>query len=97
MVLHLERALGPLVPAGRVAPSGSLNYSPDPANLGHARGERYAGAMGAVYAGCFELLRPGGLLVVVTKNTRRGGRLDLALLTSSWDAVPGLPGHGPPP
>lgn len=66
----------------RLCPPGSLNYSSDPQNLGHARGERYAAAMAAVYAGCFELLRPGGLLVVVTKNTRRGGRLlDLAALT----------------
>jgi modification methylase len=66
----------------RLCPPDSLNYSTDPQNLGHARGERYAARMQAVYAGCFELLRPGGLLVVVTKNTRRGGRLlDLAALS----------------
>jgi hypothetical protein len=38
--------------------------------------------MAEVYAGCHGLLRPGGHLVVVTKNTRRKGRmLDLAGLT----------------
>ena len=66
----------------RLCPPDSLNYSTDPSNLGHARGERYAVAMAAIYVGCFELLRPGGLAVVVTKNTRRGGRLlDLVALT----------------
>ncbi len=40
--------------------------------------------MAEVYAGCFALLRPGGILITVTKNTRRGGRtLDLAGLTSA--------------
>ena len=51
-----------------------LNYSGNPANLGHARGAAYRVEMGHVYAACFELLRPGGLLVTVTKNTRRKGR-----------------------
>lgn len=69
--------------AGRpLCPKDSLNYGTDRANLGHARGQAYAAAMGAVYAGCHQLLRPGGLLVTVTKNTRRAGRLlDLAGLT----------------
>lgn len=63
----------------RLCPPESRNYSADVANLGHARGERYAADMAAVYASCFEVLRPGGLLVTVTKNTRRAGRcLDLA-------------------
>jgi modification methylase len=35
--------------------------------------------MSDVYAACHAVLRPGGLLVTVTKNTRRAGRLfDLA-------------------
>jgi hypothetical protein len=35
--------------------------------------------MATVYAGCFQLLRPGGLLVTVTRNLRRKGRVfDLA-------------------
>jgi modification methylase len=38
--------------------------------------------MAEVLAGCAWLLRPGGLLVTVTKNTRRLGRLnDLATAT----------------
>ena len=51
-----------------------LNYSGDRANLGHARGTAYREEMAKVYGACFELLRPGGLLVTVTKNTRRAGR-----------------------
>ena len=60
----------------------TLNYSPERANLGHARGDRYLAELARVYAGCFEVLRPGGLLVTVTKNLRRQGRvLDLATVT----------------
>jgi modification methylase len=70
------------IAGARLCPEWTRNYSSDRANLGHARGDAYAAAMSAVYAGCFELLRPGGILAVVTKNTRRGGRtLDLAGLT----------------
>jgi predicted methyltransferase len=37
--------------------------------------------MAEVYAGCFELLRPGGILVTITKHSRRGDRtLDLVSL-----------------
>lgn len=61
----------------------SLNYSTSRANLGHARGEAYLAEMAAVYATCFAVLRPGGLLVTVTKNMRRAGRLvDLAGITT---------------
>jgi len=64
---------------GRLCRSDTLNYSRDPANLGHARGQAWQSAIGEVLAGCAWLLRPGGLLVTVTKNTRRSGRLnDLA-------------------
>jgi DNA modification methylase len=67
---------------GRLCPSETLNYSKDRANLGHARGEAYASAMAEIYAACHSVLRPGGRLVVVTKNSRRRGRmLDLAALT----------------
>jgi modification methylase len=60
----------------------TLNYSTDHANLGHARGDRYLAELAGVYAGCFEVLRPGGLLVVVTKNLRRHGQVfDLATIT----------------
>jgi modification methylase len=58
------------------------NYSKDKANLGHARGAAYETAMAAIYTACLAVLRPGGILAVVTKNTRRKGRtLDLAALT----------------
>lgn len=63
---------------GRLCEIDTLTYG-DRANLGHARGRSYLDAIGALYAGCAQVLKPGGLLVTVTKNTRRGGRLlDLA-------------------
>ncbi|MDA8359268.1 MAG: DNA methyltransferase [Actinomycetota bacterium] len=69
--------------AGRdLCSAAERNYSGDKANLGHARGAAYEQAMANIYAACFAVLRPGGILVVVTKNTRRKGRtLDLAGLT----------------
>jgi modification methylase len=69
--------------AGRpLCPKDSLNYSHDPTNLGRARGEGWRVGIGEVLAGCVRVLRPGGLLVTVTKNTRRAGRLnDLATAT----------------
>jgi modification methylase len=60
----------------------TLNYSTERANLGDARGDRYLAELADVYAGCFAVLRPGGLLVTVTKNLRRRGRVfDLATIT----------------
>jgi DNA modification methylase len=68
---------------GDLCPTDERNYSTDKSNLGHARGAAYEEAMSDIYAGCFALLRPGGVLVTVTKHTRRGGRaFDLAGLTS---------------
>lgn len=69
--------------AGRsLCEPATLNYSTSRANLGHARGEAYRAAMAGIYAACHAVLRPGGLLVTVTKNTRRAGRsLDLAAVT----------------
>jgi modification methylase len=65
-----------------MCPRDTLNYSRDPANLGHARGDSWRSGIGQMLAGCAWLLRPGGLLVMVTKNTRRQGRLnDLATAT----------------
>jgi hypothetical protein len=69
---------------GDLCPSAARNYSTDKDNLGHARGGAYEQAMTEVYAGCYGLLRDGGILVTVTKHTRRQGRtLDLAGLTST--------------
>jgi modification methylase len=67
---------------GALARRDTENYSADRANLGHARGDRYLAELASVYAGCFAVLRPGGLLVAVTKNLRRQGRVfDLAAIT----------------
>lgn len=67
---------------GGLCPTAKRNYSRSRENLGHARGAGYLAAMTAIYAGCHDVLRPGGLLVTVTRNTRRSGRLvDLAATT----------------
>jgi len=72
----------------------SLNYSESPTNLGRARGEEYLESMAGVYAGCYDLLRPGGLLVTVTKNLRRAGRcLDLAGATVDLATAAGFRYH----
>jgi modification methylase len=64
---------------GSLGDRSSRNYSADRANLGHARGDTYRTAMADVYAACAAVLKPGGFLVVVTKNLRAGGELyDLA-------------------
>jgi DNA modification methylase len=64
---------------GALARRDTENYSADRANLGHARGTAYLAEMATVYAGCLQILRPGGLLVTVTRNLRRQGRVfDLA-------------------
>ena len=76
---------------GDLCPSTARNYSVDKANLGHARGAAYEQAMADVYAGCHTLLRPGGILVTVTKHTRRHRRtLDLAALTGRLAAAQGF-------
>ena len=75
----------------RLCPDDTLNYSTDRANLGHARGAAYETAMAEIYAACHAVLRPGGHLVVVTKNTRRKGRtLDLAGLTVALATAAGF-------
>ncbi|MGH2867855.1 MAG: DNA methyltransferase [Solirubrobacteraceae bacterium] len=66
----------------RLCDAATLNYSADPNNIGHTRGAQYRAAMAAVYAQCWAVLRPGGLLITVTKNMRSRGRLvDLATIT----------------
>ena len=55
------------------------NYSRDRANLGHARNQHYLDAIADVYRASAAVLRPGGFLVVVTKDLRAQGALrDLA-------------------
>ncbi len=75
---------GAWLAGARLCDRESLNYSTSRNNLGHARGEAYLAEMAQVYAGCCTVLRPGGLMVTVTKNMRRSGRLvDLAGITVS--------------
>ena len=78
---------------GPLCPKDSLNYSRDPANLGRARGEGWRAGIAEVLAGCAQLLRPGGLLVTVTKNTRRAGRLN-DLATATVQLAEARPGSG---
>ena len=64
---------------GSLGAKDTRNYSADRRNLGHARGTHYREAMAEVYAASAASLKPGGFLVVVTKNLRSGGELhDLA-------------------
>jgi modification methylase len=51
-----------------LCPKDTLNYSRDPANLGRARGQSWRTGIAEVLAGCAQVLRPGGLLVTVTKT-----------------------------
>ncbi len=60
---------------GKLCAADTLNYSSDRSNVGHARGAAYGSEMAAIYAQCRRVLRPGGLLVTVTKNMRDHGRL----------------------
>src|SRR4030095_15053396 len=69
----------------------TVNYSTRRANLGHARGLGYLDGMRAVYTACHQALRPGGLLVTVTKTHRQRGRLvDLAAATVTLARAAGL-------
>ena len=66
---NLKSGLGP------IRHDDTTNYSPDRANLGHARGGAYLAAMAGVYHACAAVLKPGGYLVLVTKDMRSGGAL----------------------
>jgi modification methylase len=61
--------------SGPLRREDTANYSPDRRNLGHARGEAYLAAMADVYQACAAVLKPGGFLVLVTKDTRCEGAL----------------------
>jgi modification methylase len=60
---------------GPICRDDTHNYSADRTNLGHARGRSYLAAMGQVYEACAAVLKPGGFLVLVTKDMRSGGTL----------------------
>ena len=78
--------------AGRdLCAAGNRNYSDDTANLGHARGRRYEQSMRDIYTACAAVLKPGGFLVVVTKDLREKGALrDLAGTTARLCQQAGL-------
>lgn len=60
---------------GRICREDTSNYSPDKHNLGHARGTAYLTAMADIYEACATVLKPGGFLVLVTKDMRSAGAL----------------------
>jgi hypothetical protein len=64
------------------------NYGADGSNLGHARGQTYLSAMAQIYGACAAVLRPGGFLVVVTKNLRAGGASTTSPARQSTSAAP---------
>ena len=79
------------IAGGSLGAKDARNYSDDRENLGHARGEGYRAAMAEVYAACTAALKPGGFLVVVTKNFRAGDALyDLAGITVELCLATGL-------
>lgn len=55
--------------SGSMRREDTHNYGPDRTNLGHARGDAYLAAMACIYEACATALKPGGHLVVVTKDT----------------------------
>ena len=63
---------------GSLGAKDTRNYSSDRDNLGHARGQHYHDAMAAVYSASAAALKPGGFLIIATKNLRTGGLRDLA-------------------
>ena len=60
---------------GDLCPTRARNYSADHRNLGHARGRTYLDAMAEIYRVCAAVLKPGGFLVLVTKDMRSRGAL----------------------
>ncbi len=60
---------------GPMPRADTSNYSANRRNLGHARGKTYLDAMAEVYTACAATLKPGGFLVLVTKDMRSKGAL----------------------
>jgi DNA modification methylase len=78
---NVKHATGPL------RREDTTNYSRDRANLGHARGAGYLTAMSDVYRACAAALKPGGYMVIVTKDMRSGGALRNLSGLSYWQRV----------
>lgn len=76
---------------GSLRRDDTINYSQDRANIGHARGATYLNAMAEIYTACAAALKPGGYLVVVTKDMRSGGRMhNLSCQTTALCQAAGL-------
>jgi modification methylase len=58
----------------RRSPTASPGCSRNRARPGPTRGRGYGVAMAEIYRACFDMLRPGGTLVTVSRNSRRAGR-----------------------
>jgi len=74
--------LDPKTIVGGTARCGELDwrYSADSNNLGNLKGETYLSAMLQVYRECYKVLKPDGLMILITKNFIRKKkivRLDL--------------------
>jgi DNA modification methylase len=48
-----------------------MDYSDDPKNIGNLNSKSYLSEMKKVYTQCFQVLRPGGKAILVTKNFTR--------------------------
>ncbi len=63
----------------RSSPNSMLNqesqYSGASDNIGNLKGESYLSAMKAVYAECFKVLKPGGIMVLILKNFIRNQQI----------------------
>jgi SAM-dependent methyltransferase len=70
---YVERLLGQRPRTPTLLPTA---YGEGAENLGNLTGTAYLSAMRHVYAGCLQVLRPGGLLVIVIQPNRIGPRLD---------------------
>jgi len=66
---------------GNIAWQGlEAGYGTAPGNIGNLKGESYLSAMLEVYQGCWRVLKPQGLMILVTKNfirEKQEVRLDL--------------------
>ena len=47
---------------------GNFQYSPNSDNMGNLKSTSYLEAMAQVYSKCYKVLKPGGLMILVTKN-----------------------------